>query len=176
MIARVICALYLAVVCHAAADDVVGWNIPFAAHASWGLEDGDLVKMKKAPERSPFFKAGDQLYDLSRAEHSAFDAKTQWLVWNATSGMLVTKAGWDAIGRLHRTIAGQSMQCRVKLEVLEAAADGAPPSSGSKFFSSISVVCRDGQEFEVSKEAGGKSIRLKGTAMWVGPDSSSVDL
>ena len=98
-----------------------------------GLQAEGIVRCKSAPEKSPFFKEGDELWDLTgihgeylpNPQISEFPSDSdnlqdsrkalkdilsttnpplEWAVWNASSGRLVTKSERIAIWQLNQQL------------------------------------------------------------------------
>lgn len=182
--------LLMALVCDAA--EIVSWKVPLSRYA-WGVEAEKKGRLKSAPEPSPFFKDGDELWDLkgipATEDHAATDPlppqdvllKTDppldWVVWNARSGRLVVKGDWNAIWQLHYQLRIDQLpkQCRLTTEVFEVPADGSPLTEKSVPAAFLSGVSRPGQEVEAARQQEGIMIHMKGTAN-IRDDSRFVDL
>ncbi|MFC7337973.1 hypothetical protein ACFQY0_12345 [Haloferula chungangensis] len=94
--------------------ETAGWRISVDKLVNGGLKNPKVEKLEKAPAESAFFEAGDELWDLSGAvelelwgvveslrnvdpfavpeepwvvDHVGFGG--EWLVWNASSGVIV---------------------------------------------------------------------------------------
>jgi hypothetical protein len=57
--------LLVTTVCPAA--EIVAWKVPLSRYLTSGLDSEGVVRCKAAPEPSPFFKEGDELWDLKQA-------------------------------------------------------------------------------------------------------------
>jgi hypothetical protein len=168
---KVLCGLIFGLlpplISHAA--EIVAWRTPLSRYGIGGLE-APGVRCKDAPETSPFFKQGDELWDLTKAVSERLGTRKialDWLVWNASSRRLVAKGNlWD-LYIIHKIIGvdPQPVQCRVVTSVFEVSEDGAPLSANAKSVSETSVVCHSGQTPSAFWEGGGKSMDLdvKGT-------------
>lgn len=119
----------MALACDAA--EIVAMKVPLSSYAFSGLKSDGIVRCKAAPEASPFFKPGDELWDLKGVPGEGRiekDLPLEWAVWNASSQMLVIKADLIGIHKLHKRLGmdQQPKQCRLKAEVFEVPADGSP--------------------------------------------------
>ncbi len=149
------------------AAEIAAWNIPlhrFAGHGGWS--EG-MSRCKAAPEVSPFFKEGDELWDLEGIDpalRKETSPPMEWMIWNATSGRLVVKAEQESIWQLcHRLRPGeQPRQCRLSVEILQVPADGEPPSAKSEAAARLSWITRSGKEFEAGRENEGSMINVRG--------------
>ena len=182
--------LLMAFACEAA--EIVSWKVPLSRYA-WGREAEKKVRLKSAPEPSPFFNDGDELWDLKNIPATQDPAETDplpaedvrlktdppldWVVWNARSGRLVVKGDWNAIWQLHYQLQIDQLprQCRITTEVFEVPADGAPPTEKAVPAAFLSSVSRPGQEVEAVRQQEGKMIHMKGTAD-IRDDSRFMDL
>ena len=172
--------LLLSLAC--SASEIVAWKVPLSRFAWAGLESQGLIRMKTAPETSPFFRDGDELWDLqgvpvkdqSMEEMSISpqplrintDPALEWLVWNASSGRLVTKANWNAIWQLHQQLRIDQLptQLRLTLKVFEIPVDGAVPSEESVPVASLTWMARSGSKFSASSQRGSDMIQVGGGA------------
>jgi hypothetical protein len=171
--------LLMALACKAA--EIVSWKVPLSRYA-WGAEVEKKVRLKSAPETSPFFKDGDELWDLKDIPVTEDQAATgplppldvrlktdpplDWVVWNARSRRLVVKGDWNAIWQLHYQLRIDQLprQCRITTEVFEVPADGAPLTETAVPAAFLSGVSRPGQEVEAVRQQEGKMIHMKVTA------------
>ena len=169
--------LLMALACQAA--EIVSWKVPLSRYA-WGVEVEKKIRLKSAPEPSPFFKDGDELWDLKgipATNEAVADPPLDWVVWNARSGRLVAKGDWNAIWQLHSQLQIDQLpkQCRLTAEVFEVPADGSPLTEKSVPAALLSCVSRSGQEVEAVRQHEGKMIHVKGTAT-LGESNRFVDL
>ena len=51
--------LWLLIACACEAAEIVSWSVPLFRYA-WGAEVEKKVRLKSAPDPSPFFKDGDE--------------------------------------------------------------------------------------------------------------------
>ena len=165
----------------------MAWKVPLWRFVERGLDAEGIVRCESAPGPSPFFKEGDELWDLkgipaearikeddsfwNPVEINAGGRKEtsppiEWAIWNATSGRLVVKAENQSIWQLcyRMRVSEQPKQCRLTAEVLEVPADGGPPAGNSEAAASLSWVTRSAQEFDARWESEGKMIRVLGSA------------
>jgi hypothetical protein len=181
--------LMLALACSAA--EIVAWKVPLSGYAGRGLENDGVVRLKSPPEDSPFFKEGDELWDLKgipavdrEMEKMVLDPTPlkivtdppmEWVVWNATTERLVTKADWNAIFQLHQQFRVDQMpkQVRLTAEFFEVPPNGAAPSDKSKPSATLTWVSRSGQKFAVSNEVDSTVIKAEGDLT---SDYSHMDL
>lgn len=171
-VVKVCCLLILSLLMPLAcpAAEVVAWKVPLSRYTGSGLKAAGVIRCQVAPEASPFFKEGDELWDLKGVapeDRIAHAPQIEWLVWNATSGQLVTKAEWISVWQLHQRLGIEELpkQCRLKASVFEVAADGAPPSQAKTARISQTWVIRSGMKFEVAQrtESGGLEVGGTGT-------------
>lgn len=171
--------VWLLAVPHSTAAEIVAWKVPLTRFAIHGISSESMVRLKVPPEASPFFGAGDELWDLkgipkinSEKEEWLPDAPPprletdpplEWVVWNATSSTLVTKSDWSGIWQLHNrmNVLNQPKQCWVMVDVLEMPKDGNGLSEKEIPVSSLSCVVRSGQVAEAETHAGEKRMRAK---------------
>ena len=170
--------LLLAWVCPAA--EIVAWKVPLSRYVDAGLAAKGIVRCKSAPEASPFFKDGDELWDLKRVERVGFaapDPPFEWVVWNATSGRLVAKGEWNAIWQTYQDIGFERLprQCRITAEVIDVPADGKPLAPNAVPLDSLTWVTRSGHDFDVSCQGKTDLIRLSGSAT-IGQDDTYVNV
>lgn len=149
----------------AAAAEVVAWKVPLS-----GFADGDMTLKQwvriEPPESSPFFHAGDELWDLTKipaTERRVGELPLEWAVWNATTDTLVTKSDWNTIWRLYQLLRIEETprQSRVKLEAFEVPTDGAPLSDKVKPVATMVLVARSGENAEVSSSNKHGTLRAK---------------
>jgi len=139
---------WMTLVCPAA--EIVGWQIPLTWFVGNGLETRGIVRCENAPESSPFFKEGDELWDLknvtSDLEMEA-NLSLDWLVWDATSARLVAKGDWADLCAIHELLRPdqQAKQCRLTMNLYPVPANLVPPGAGLKPVGTISVLTRSAQ-------------------------------
>lgn len=160
--------LLMAWACHA--SEIVAWKVPLSHYAPDGLQTEGVIRCKVAPEISPFFKEGDELWDLKRVpapEGSSKIVNADWVVWNATSERLVLKTEWHGIWRLRELFFAEGLpkQCRLTFEVFRVPDDGANLSEKSMRVASHTVVTKLTQEFESSQSTGVANFHAKGTVV-----------
>ncbi|HEX7262331.1 MAG TPA: hypothetical protein VF258_10990 [Luteolibacter sp.] len=172
--------LWLLVALGCEAGEIVSWKVPLSRYA-WGEGAQKKVRLKSAPEPSPFFKEGDELWDLknipamqdpatndSRPQQDVrlkTDPPLDWVVWNARSGRLVVKGEWNAIRQLHDHLQIDQLpkQSRFTTEVFEVPADGSALTEKSVPAALLSCVSKSGQELDAVHQQEGKMIHVKGT-------------
>ncbi|MES2920177.1 MAG: hypothetical protein V4819_01425 [Verrucomicrobiota bacterium] len=169
---RKLCApllgLLMAWVCHA--SEVVAWKVPLSHYAPDGLQTEGVIRCKAAPESSPFFKEGDELWDLKQVPPPKGSRKiinADWIVWNATSERLVLKTEWHGIWGLRELFSAERLpkQCRLTVEVFRVPVDGAALSAQSMRVASHSVVTKLAQEFDTSQSTEFENFHAKGTVV-----------
>ncbi len=145
------------------AADVVAWKTPLETLASDGKETPGLSRCEP-PEPSPFFSPDDELWDLRAVSPEEVD----WLVWNATTGRVVAKAGAEQMWRIHHRIGYDKppLQCRLRFRLLAAPADGGEPAPDAEALAEVSLVTRSGGEFSGTQGSAGNFISASGTANW----------
>ncbi len=159
------------------AAEIVAWKIPLSRFVEKGLEAEGIARLESAPQQSPFFKEGDELWDLNEIPPEArkeTDPPLKWAIWNATSGRLVVKAEDESVWQLcfRMGISDLPTQCRLKAEVLEVPADVRPPDKQSKPTLVTSWVVPFGV-FDISPVDDPLKFRAKGDA-YVSEDKRSV--
>lgn len=165
--------------CHAA--EIVAWKVPLSRFSQErGLEAIGIVRCKAAPEASPFFKEGDLLWDLKGIpvdQRIETEPPLEWVVWNESSGRLVTKADWNGVWQLNQRLGMDRLpkQIRLTAEVFEVPADGSPFSEKSVPLMVLSWLSRSDQEGEALHQQDGRMIRAKCTAT-IGDIDSLVDM
>ena len=124
--------------------ETVGWRISVDKLVEGGLKNPKVKKIEKAPAESAFFEAGDELWDLSGAvelelwgvveslrnvdpfavpdepwviDHVAFGG--QWLVWNASSGVIVGRTTLAEMALIEDTLdlSSEPFHIRTTMEV-----------------------------------------------------------
>ncbi len=160
------------------AAEIVAWKVPLSSYTYRDKESPGVVRLKSAPEASPFFKEGDELWDLKEiaiVNGSKIDPPLEWAVWNASTERLVTKADWRSIWHLHQELRIDQMpkQCRITTDFFEVPADIAGPSGKSIPVSSLTFVSRSGRDFKTSRKVDSSEITMDGN---VTAGESVVDL
>jgi hypothetical protein len=103
----------------------VAWKVPVSRLADKVLESVGVLRCKSAPEASPFFKEGDELWDLKAImpEDGRTKRKLQleFLVWHASSGRLIAKGNWMDICVLNDVLRPDEMPsyCQLTIGVYE---------------------------------------------------------
>lgn len=162
--------LYFLIPLACPAVEIVAWKVPLSHYTAEDLQSTNITRCKAPPEASPFFKEGDELWDIKGVapedgiEHAP---QVEWLVWNASSGRLVTKTEWISVWQLHQRLGIEELprQCRLKASVFEVPANGAPPSESTTARTILTWVTRSGMKFEVAQhtELGGVEVRGSST-------------
>ena len=135
--------------------EIVSWKIPLKLYVFDGLDTPGVVRLEAPPEDSPFFKKGDELWDigsvLSRLE-TKYSLPPEWAVWNATSARVVVKGSLSAIINIERMLNFEVLpgQCRVKIDLFHIPEDGAKPDFSKPPNTSLSLVVRSGQKASAS--------------------------
>jgi len=97
--------LLLSMACSAA--EIVAWKVPLSRLGGIALATEGVVRCKAVPEASPFFKEGDEIWDLMGVGTEKYLQKKMtldWIVWNASSGRVIAKAKWDGICAINGTL------------------------------------------------------------------------
>ncbi len=148
----------MTIVCEAA--EILAWRVP---DMEWWERNGGVI-LENPPEISPFFAAGDELWDLKSnpAENLRSSRSLDWLVWNATSRRLVAKGDWADMFKLHQYLRPNEgpRQCRVTLECYQVTADGAAPTADGSPLAALSLISRSAQRATASWSNAGKSITI----------------
>ena len=170
--------LLMSVICTAA--EIVAWKVPLNYFAWNGLETKGIVRCEAAPEASPFFKEGDELWalkDVSVNRRIETAPSLEWAIWNASSRTLVTKSDWNGIWHLHRQLRMDRLpkRCRLILEVFDVPSDGSPLSDTISPLAVLSWVVRPGMKFEASHQLEDKAIVANGSSV-IGENSDLVEL
>jgi hypothetical protein len=149
--------------------ETAGWRISVEKLVEGGLKNPKVKKMEKAPAESAFFEAGDELWDLSGAvelelwgvieslrnvdpfavpdepwviDHVAFGG--QWLVWNASSGVIVGRTTLAEMALIEDTLdlSSEPFHIRTTMEV------GAKSKEKR-----VSLISRSGEKAMVATES-----------------------
>ncbi|WP_035609472.1 hypothetical protein [Haloferula sp. BvORR071] len=124
-----------------------GWQLPIQAFGISPNETEGVRKLDKPPSASPFFRPGDELWDLSGVIKGSslgyinaepFDAEPaepekwpgQWVVWNARSGMIVARGEKPDLGMIDMIVEARYLPklLRTKVEMVNGA-DGKTASA-----------------------------------------------
>ena len=158
--------IYLALSAFAMSAEIMAWRVPLSKIAPEGVKTPGMVRLDKPPEDSPFFKKGDEIWDIGSvipefAEKSPFTP--DWKVWNATSGRLVAKGSWSAIRGIERMYGIDNLprQCRVRMDLFKVPEDGSPPKFSGTADASLSLICRSGQVAKASISNDNASIHFE---------------
>lgn len=175
------------------AAEIVAWKVPLSRFVGRGLDEKGIVRCKSAPEASPFFKEGDELWDLKGvlldggslpdSENAFVDVLAittpplEWAIWNASLGRLVTKSEWSGIWQLNQRLGMNKLptQCRITAEVFEVRADGSLLPTNTVPAAVLSCVARSRRDFETSRQNEAGEIRVQGQAS-IGEGTSFVDM
>ena len=160
-------------VCPAA--EIVGWKVPLSRFVGRGLEADGIVRIKSAPEASPFFKEGDELWDLKEARLDTRDdpkLSLDWLIWDATSERLVAKGSWTDLCAIHEILRADALPRHLKLTVAicEVVADAAPLAENAKPVSKLSICVRSGQNATANWGGNGSSLEVDAGVEFVETD------
>lgn len=156
-----ILSLLMPLACPAA--EIVAWKVPLSRYIGEGLQAEGVVRCAAQPEASPFFKDGDQLWDLKGAKphmQGNQELSLEWIVWDATSERLVAKGSWTDICAIHEILRTDNIpvSLNLKLELHQVTADGEALSDSSKPVSEMSIRVRSGQNYTASWSGNGNSI------------------
>lgn len=160
--------------------EIFAWKTPLSAVAPEELNVPSVTRLEKPPEASPFFEPKDELWDIatlmSRPDRALSDAP-EWVVWNATSGRIVAKVSWTAFVEIHHkwNLQNPPVQCRVKIDVYQVAADGSPPDSSKPPERTLTAVTRAGQKTSATYSESGANIGLECETTFSN-DGSLIDL
>ncbi len=146
-----------------ASAEIVAWKVPLSRFAIQGTELERLDRLMVPPDSSPFFGAGDELWNLPEDKRLVIDPPLEWAVWNATTSTLVSKSGWSGIWQLNDQLSplDQPMQCRVAIDVFQVPKDGGEPSDKEERAGSVSLVTRSGLEAKAETRLGANSLHAK---------------
>ncbi len=150
-------------VCPAA--EIVSWKAPLSNFVDKGLEADGVVRCKSAPEASPFFKEGDELWDLKGFAPSVAappKLNLDWLVWNATSERLVAKGDWADICAIHDLAQMDRLPKFVRISLSAYQTTGlAHRALDSKPVGNISLLVRSGRRASAEWSEAGTSMSLE---------------
>ena len=140
---RLVWILSLLMIGLGCAAEIVAWKVPLNRFAWGGLETEGVARLKSAPEESPFFTDGDELWDLKgiAIENSeGVKVAPEWVVWNAGTGRLVAKGDWAKITAIHEMLRIDQLasHCRLKLSLVPVTDEALVPSRDSKPVAEIS--------------------------------------
>ncbi len=158
--------LLMAMACEAA--EIVAWKVPLTRLADKALETAGVARCKTAPETSPFFGEGDELWDLKEIMpedgRTKQKLKMEFLVWNASSSRVVAKGNWADICALNDVLRpdGVPRHCRLSASLYQIAADGGQVKVEEKPVAELSTLAKSGQKIEARWELGGKMIKMDG--------------
>lgn len=160
------------------AAEIVAWKVPSIRFFDEAEKRGGVL-CKTAPEDSPFFKDGDELWDLKNVMPDGGDQKLSldWLFWNATSGRLVAKGGWIDLCTIHEILRVNALPKHLKLNVnlYEVAADGAPLAENTKPVTELSIRVRSEQNSKANWGANGITLAVE-TEVTLADTNSSADV
>ena len=153
------------------AAEIVAWKVPLNRYVEAGIDAAGIARCKSAPEASPFFKEGDELWDLKGVKwigEEPVDPPVEWAIWNASSGRLVVKAEQSAIWQIHEGLRFEELprQCRMTTELIDVPADGGPLAANAAPSRALSWVARSGQDFEVVGQGEADSMKVSGAAVF----------
>lgn len=162
------------------AAEIVAWKVPLARFVPLGLAADGMVRCKSVPEASPFFKEGDELWDLKGVRlDPTYDPKLSldWLIWDATSERLVGKGSWTDLCAIHEILRVDALPKHLKLTVAiyEVAADAAPPAENAKPVSELSIYVRSGQNSNAQWSGNGGSLEVD-AGVWLYDTDSIADV
>lgn len=160
------------------ASEIMAWKIPLSRFGWSDTETEGVEKMESPPQPSPFFKVGDELWDLSAVHEKGKNPPLDWIVWNATSERIVAKGTWDGISQLHEILDGQSppRNLRIRLETFKIPSDGSLPSKNALPALELSVIVRSALKFKVSNRERGESLEMSGQAVLGNLSNPVVDV
>ncbi|GAA5116796.1 hypothetical protein JIN84_18425 [Luteolibacter yonseiensis] len=146
--------LWLLAIAAAHSNSIIAWNYPLAGYQ----EGGPKRKLDAPPEPSVFFSQGDILHDITPpvpAVKDKPDTKLDWLIWNETSGLIVSKGPWQAIYMFADTVRmGEVLSsAKVIVDVFELA-EGKQATKDARPACSFSVVARNGKPVTLKQTSG----------------------
>lgn len=158
----IVCVL-MALPCEAA--EIVAWKVPVSRFAWSELENKGLVRCESAPEASPFFNEGDELWQLKKMP---LDSQTrqplsaEWVVWNANTGRLVAKGDWTQIYGLHEFLRADELprHCRLTVRAFPVVDGTLPVSADSKPVAEVSLLSRSGMKSEARWSGDGNTMSV----------------
>ncbi len=172
-----VCFLWLVIAMACPAAQIVAWKVPVSSFPTFGIGIPESPRLERPPEASAFFSEGDELKDVTPATKpqegkppfnvlSGTNPPLEWAVWNATTGMLVTKSDWGGAWQLHELlgIAELPRQCRHLAEVFEVPPDGSPLAGTAKASATLSWISKHGltAKAEIRGETGW--IKIEGSS------------
>jgi len=189
-------SLLTALACPAA--EIVAWRVPVESFLNRPLPKEEMTRLSSPPEKSPFFREGDELWDLkrlpvemtARPKGTAFEPgyiddlergrletapPLEWVVWNATTSRLITKSEWNGVSQLHLRFAPdrQPTLCKFTVDLFEVPPDGSPPKPDSIPAQTLTWLTKPGitSAALVREDSGMISCKAEPT---VGPGSRSI--
>lgn len=165
--------LCLLILPSAIASEIIGWKSPLSNITWEGLDDPGIVRLEKAPEKSPFFGLQDELWDV-RGVLPEDVPPTVWAVWNATTGRVVVKGSWPMIRAIEPRIITETA-CRITVEAFLVGDDGLPPDFTKQPDASMSLIVRSGQKCSSSMMAKDAAIQVLAEP-YTAPDYGIIDL
>lgn len=160
---RMLAGMLWVIVATAARGAEVGWKTPFSGYSTAPLETSGAVRIDAPPETSPFFAAGDELWDLKKVGPEGPRPTLEWLVWDATARCLVAKGEWAEIYRMHHLMGTPSYPtvCRVTVDAFETPADGSWPADDAVPVASVGSLSRSGLKSTAQWSGGGNSLEME---------------
>jgi len=163
----------------ATAAEIFAWKVPLSNFTPAGLDTPGVARLETAPEKSPFFAEGDELWDIHAAVPDAVvkgGASPEWAVWNATSGRVVTKGAPIVAVALYHHLGIEELPtvCRIGIDVLRVPDGGAPPDFSGKPDASLSFIGRGGTRSNGSFSEKGAEIRSE-CELTISEDKTIID-
>ena len=161
------------------ATEIFAWKVPLSYLAPGEVHSPGVVRLDTAPEKSPFFAEGDELWDIRVAvpgEIAKAGAPPEWAVWNATSGRIVTKGPPIVAVALYHHLGIEELPtvCRIGIDVFRVPDGGAPPDFSGKPDASISFIGRGGTRSNGSISEKGAEIRSE-CELTISEDKTIID-
>ena len=161
------------------ASEIVAWKVPLDRFAWDGVESVGIVRCESAPETSPFFKEGDELWELKKMPVNQWvnqPLSAEWVVWNASSGRLVAKGDWSQISILHDFLRPREMpsHCRLIASLFPVVDVTHAVAKDSQPVAEVSLFSRSGMKSKAIWSGDGNTISVE-AEMAYGESVSFID-
>ncbi|MDX1681033.1 MAG: hypothetical protein R3242_09920 [Akkermansiaceae bacterium] len=157
-----ICSLLLLGIAHA--SEIAAWKAPFIDLFGYDLEPGRLNVLESPPEKSIFFNEGDKLRALSDEQikaHLPTNPALEWVVWNETTGRLITKSDWSGFLQLQAQLdLNPIYQVRNTIACHLVEDPAKPPVMDAKPLFQFSVLSRSGEQAELNWKQGDLALNF----------------
>ncbi|HEX5791560.1 MAG TPA: hypothetical protein VFY13_10410 [Luteolibacter sp.] len=168
-------------------SEIVAWKMPSRILSEYGIRVTELLVLAEPPEPSVFFHPGDRLHRFEPTHLAALlkgsdaladpfssspketkapritDPPPEWMVWNASTGYLVTKSDPNAFLQLCLRVPVERgpIQIRTTLTGYPLTDAGKEPSAAGKPLFQVTCLTRSGEESSVDTKNPGCAFAFK---------------